>query len=111
MATVATAKKPRVALRFSNYFHINKKPLELAFVDILLDTDIRLHINPFAQSAAWNSCSSEKTAWRGVPRSHRGASCWNCSGGGRRARNRESSGGRGVFHRRLSTDRVQTSSE
>lgn len=50
MSTVLTATELRVAPRFSNHFHIGKKQAELDFVDILLDTDIRLYIDPFALS-------------------------------------------------------------
>jgi hypothetical protein len=50
MASLATTADVQVALRFSNYFGINKAQSELDFVDILLDTDIKLYLDPFALS-------------------------------------------------------------
>ena len=52
MATVEAAPigKFRVAPRFSNHFKINRLQSELDFVDVLLNTDIPLYIDPFALS-------------------------------------------------------------
>jgi hypothetical protein len=51
--------KYRVAKRFSNHFQINKKQSELEFVDVLIDTDIRLYIDPFALSVEDDEWSKE----------------------------------------------------
>ena len=59
MPTVEAAKKPRVAFRFSNHFGISKKQSELDFVDVLVNTDIRLYIDPFALSVEEDGFSKE----------------------------------------------------
>lgn len=49
---VAVAPSPRVdypvAYRFSNHFGINKPQSELDFVDVFVDTDLRIYIDPYA---------------------------------------------------------------
>jgi hypothetical protein len=61
MATVEAAPlgKFRVAPRFSNHFEINKRQSELDFVDVLLNTDIPLYIDPFALSIEEDDLSKE----------------------------------------------------
>lgn len=41
-------QSPPITLRFSNLFHLKKRQSELDFVDVLVDTDIPLFIDPFA---------------------------------------------------------------
>ncbi len=48
MATVASAPHFRIAPRFSNHFSINQPQSALDFVDVLVNTDIQLYIDPFA---------------------------------------------------------------
>jgi hypothetical protein len=59
IAEAAPRTKYRVALRFSNYFKIYKRQSELDFVDVLIDTDIRLYIDPFALSVEDDDWSRE----------------------------------------------------
>jgi hypothetical protein len=57
MATVEAAPPRRpVTPRFSNHFEINKRQSELQFVDILLNTDVKLYVDPYA-------LSTEEDAW------------------------------------------------
>jgi hypothetical protein len=57
MATVEAAPPRRpVTPRFSNHFEINKRQSELQFIDILLQTDVKLYIDPYA-------LSTEEDAW------------------------------------------------
>jgi hypothetical protein len=51
--------KYRIAKRFSNHFQLNKKQSGLDFVDILIDTDIRLYVDPFALSVEDDDWSKE----------------------------------------------------
>lgn len=41
-------------IRFSDYFHLNKEQSQLDFVDIPLDTDVRLYVDPYALSVSGN---------------------------------------------------------
>jgi hypothetical protein len=59
VAGAGTKTKYRIAKRFSNLFEINKRQSELDFVDILIDTDIRLYIDPFALSVEDDDWSME----------------------------------------------------
>jgi hypothetical protein len=59
VAEAGSKTKHRVALRFSNYFKINRRQSELDFVDILIDTDIRLYVDPFALSVEEDEWSRE----------------------------------------------------
>src|ERR1700733_2603671 len=59
VAGAETKTKYRIAQRFSNHFQINKRQSELDFVDILIDTDIRLYIDPFALSVEDDDWSKE----------------------------------------------------
>src|ERR1041385_5170036 len=43
-----TLAPKRGMYRFSDHFQINKKQSQLDFVDIPLDTDIRLYVDPYA---------------------------------------------------------------
>lgn len=58
-ATASPCSGRPVALRFSNYFGLKKRQSELDFVDILLDTDIPLYIDPFALSVEDDDWSRE----------------------------------------------------
>jgi hypothetical protein len=44
----------RGQIRFSDYFHLNKQQSQLDFVDIPLDTDVRLYVDPYALSVSGN---------------------------------------------------------
>ncbi len=59
MATVASAPPFRIAPRFSNHFNINQSQSALDFVDVLLNTDIQLYIDPFALSVEDDDWSKE----------------------------------------------------
>src|SRR4051794_38684158 len=59
MATAVAGEKFKIAYRFSNYFNISKKQSEFDFVDVLIDADIPLYIDPFALSVEEDDWSKE----------------------------------------------------
>jgi hypothetical protein len=58
-ASVSPDQPFQVAYRFSNVFGLNKRQSELDFVDILVDTNIPLYIDPFALSIEPDDWSAE----------------------------------------------------
>ncbi len=49
----------RIAYRFSNICHLNKRQSELDFVDILVDTDLKVYLDPYALSVQDDEWSIE----------------------------------------------------